>query len=157
MSQYGKITAYRTEEESITAYLERVELYFQANDVEETKQVPILLSSIGAKTYELLRSLTVPKAPKEKSLKELKTALTSHFEPAPIVIAERYRFHRREQDVGESIAEYVAELRRLTTHCKFEDTVDYLEESLRDHFVCGLRLEGMYLHPPDYYPMSLQI
>ena len=78
MSQYGKITAYRAEEESITANLERVELYFQANDVEEAKQVPILLNSIGAKTYELLRSLTTPKAPKEKSLKELKTALTSH-------------------------------------------------------------------------------
>ena len=142
MSQYGKITAYRAEEESISAYLERVELYFQANDIEEAKQVPILLSSIGAKTYELLRSLTAPKAPKEKSLKDLKTILKSHFEPAPIVIAERYRFHRRQQAEGESIAEYVAELRRLTTHCKFENTVDYLEESLRDRFVCGLRTES---------------
>ena len=142
MSHHGKITAYRAEDESITSYLERVELYFQANDVEEAKQVPILLSTIGAKTYELLRSLTAPKAPKEKSLKELQTLLKSHFEPAPIVIAERYRFHRREQAVGESIAEYVAELRRLATHCKFEDTVDYLEESLRDRFVCGLRTES---------------
>ena len=125
-----------------TLYLERVELYFQANDIEEAKQVPILLSSIGAKMYELLRSLTVLKAPKEKSLKDLKTILKSHFEPAPIVIAERYRFHRRQQAEGESIAEYMAELRRLTTHCKFENTVDYLEESLRDRFVCGLRTES---------------
>ena len=98
----------------------------------------ILLSSIRAKTYELLRSLTAPKAPKEKSLKDLKTILKSHFEPVPIVIAERYRFHRRQQAEGENIAEYVMELRRLTTHCKFENTVDYLEESLRDRFVCGL-------------------
>ncbi len=142
MSQYGKITAYRAEEESITAYLERVELYFQANEVDAAKQVPILLSSIGAKTYELLRSLTAPKAPKEKTLKELTTVLKSHFEPAPIVIAERYRFHRREQAVGESIADYVAELRKLTTHCKFEDTTDFLEESLRDRFVFGLRTES---------------
>ena len=142
MSHHGRITAFQAEDESISAYLERVELYFVANDIDAAKQVPILLSSIGAKTYELLRSLTAPKAPKEKSLKELKDTLTSHFEPAPIVIAERYRFHRREQKAGESIAEYVAELRRLTTHCKFEDTVDYLEESLRDRFVCGLRTEG---------------
>ena len=142
MSHHGKITAFQAEDESISAYLERVELYFVANDIDAAKQVPILLSSIGAKTYELLRSLTAPKAPKEKSLKELKDTLTSHFEPAPIVIAERYRFHRREQKAGESIAEYVAELRRLTTHCKFEDTVDYLEESLRDRFVCGLRTES---------------
>ena len=100
--------------------------------------MPTLLSSTRAKTYELLQSLTVPKVPKEKSLKELKTALKSHFEPVPIVIAERYQFHRKEQAVGESIAEYVVELRRLTTHCKFEDTANYLEESLCDRFVCGL-------------------
>ena len=47
------------------------------------------LSSIGAKTYELLRSLTAPKAPIEKTLTELTALLKSHFEPAPIVIAER--------------------------------------------------------------------
>ena len=33
----------------------------------------------------------------------------------------------------------MAELRKLTTHCKFEETKDFLEESLRDRFVCGLR------------------
>ena len=36
----------------------------------------------------------------------------------------------------------MAELRRLTTHCKLENTVDYLEESLHDRFVCGLRMES---------------
>jgi hypothetical protein len=36
----------------------------------------------------------------------------------------------------------VAELRRLTTHCKFEDTTDYLEESLCDRFAFGLRMES---------------
>ena len=59
------------------------------------------------------------------------------------MIAERYRFHRRDQAVGENITDYVAELRKLTTHCKFEETTDFLEESLRDRFVCGLRSEGI--------------
>ena len=103
----------QAEDESISAYLKRVDLYFVANDMNAAKQVP---SSIEAKTYELLRSLTAPKAQKEKSLKELKDC---HFEPVPIVIAETYRFHRREQKARKSIAESVAELRRLTTHCKF--------------------------------------
>ena len=58
------------------------------------------------------------------------------------MIAERYRFHRRDQAVRENITDYVAELRKLTTHCKFEETTDFLEESLRDRFVCGLRSEG---------------
>ena len=35
----------------------------QANDIGENKRVPILLSSIGASTYELLRDLVAPDAP----------------------------------------------------------------------------------------------
>ena len=97
-------------DESITAYLERLEMYFLANDVEEEKKVPLLLSHIGAKTYGLLRSLAAPSAPKEKTFKDLEKILKDHFEPTPSVIAERYRFHRRDQAVGESIGDYVAEL-----------------------------------------------
>ena len=141
-TRYGQLLEFDVENESVTAYLERAELYFQANDVAEDKQVAVLLSNIGAKTYGLLRSLVAPKAPKEKTLTEITTLLKSHFEPTPSVIAERYQFHRRVQAAGESIADYVAELRKLTTHCKFEDTKDFLEESLRDRFVCGLRSEG---------------
>ena len=40
----------------------------------------------------------------------------------------------------ESIAEYVAELRRLSTHCQFEG---YLEDELCDQLVCGLRNDNM--------------
>ena len=142
MTRYGQIQEFRAENDSITAYFERVEMYFTANDIADDKQVPVLLSSIGAKTYELLRSLVAPKVPKEKTFKDIEKLLKDHFEPTPSVIAERYRFHRRDQAVGENITDYVAELRKLTTHCKFEETTDFLEESLRDRFVCGLRSEG---------------
>ena len=68
--------------------------------------------------------------------------MKAHFEPAPTVIAERYRFHRRDQASKESIGDYVAELHRLTAHCQFEATMDYLEEALRDRFVCRLKNES---------------
>ena len=71
MAQYGRLKEFDADSEPITAYLERVELFFEANDVGDGKRVPILLSNIGPKTYGLLRSLTAPKAPKEKSFKEL--------------------------------------------------------------------------------------
>lgn len=54
----------------------------------------------------------------------------------PLVIAERFHFHQRLQAVGESIADYIAELRRLTTHCEYGA---HLDEALRDRLVCGLR------------------
>lgn len=143
MAQIGRLKEFQAEVEPVTAYLDRVELYLEANEVKENKMVPILLSTIGAKTYGLLRSLTAPKPPREKSFKDLCTILKKHFNPAPLVIAERYRFHRRDQAAGESVADYVAELRRLAAKCKFEDTKEFLEESLRDRFVCGLKTESV--------------
>lgn len=56
------------------------------------------------------------------------------------MIAERFHFHRRNQASSESIAEYIAELRRLSTHCEFGA---YLDQALRDRLVCGLRNENI--------------
>ena len=64
--------------------------------------------------------------------------LRSHFQPKRNVIAERFRFHGRNQMIGESVAQFVAELRRLTARCEFGE---YLTEALRDRLVCGLRSE----------------
>ncbi len=41
--------------------------------------------------------------------------------------------------MAESVSDYVAELRRLATHCEFGE---HLEEALRDRFVCGLKDEA---------------
>ena len=53
-----------------------------------------------------------------------------------LVIAERFQFHCPNQAVGESVAEHVAGIRQLTRHCEFSA---YLDDTLRDRFVCGLR------------------
>ena len=132
MTSFGKIDGFNPEVEAFSAYLERIELYFVANGISEEKQVPVFLSLLGAKTYSLLRTLVAPTTPKEKSLRELTKLLKSHFEPRPLVIAERFAFHRRNQQSGETIGEYLAELRRLATHCSFDI---HLDEALRDRLV----------------------
>ncbi len=38
-----------------------------------------------------------------------------------VVIAERFRFYRRDQAAEGTIAEFVAALRNLATHCDFGD------------------------------------
>lgn len=58
----------------------------------------------------------------------------SHYEPKLIVIIECFHFHRCNQASGESVAEYVAELHQLTTHCQFGE---YLDEALRDRLMCS--------------------
>ena len=56
----GSIGEFVPENETITAYLERVQLFMDANTVEEGKEVPVLLSVIGGKTYGLLHNLVAP-------------------------------------------------------------------------------------------------
>ena len=114
-------------------------MHFKTNDIAEDKQVPILLSSIGAGTYSLLRDLVAPNSPGELSFARLSEVLSSHFQPRRLVIAERFQFHRPTQAAEESTAEFDAALRKLATHCEFGET---LEETLRDRFVCGLQHEA---------------
>ena len=70
----------------------------------------------------------------------LLTALRSHFEPKLLVIVERFRFYQRVQKAGESMADFIADLHRLTIHCEFED---FLDQALPDRFVCGLKSEAI--------------
>lgn len=82
----------------------------------------------------LLRNLVSPQLPESLKLSELTDILKQHFAPKPLVVAERFHFHRRFQAADESVAEFMAQLRRLA---------DYLEQALYDRLVCGLRNEGI--------------
>lgn len=64
MSGYiGTIAAFDSTIEDWATYIERVELYCDANSVQGDKKVAVLLSVMGAKTYSLLRSLIAPEKP----------------------------------------------------------------------------------------------
>ena len=52
------------------------------------------------------------------------------------MIAEQYQFHQRSQRPGKSVANYIAELRKLALHCEFNK---FLNDALQDRLVCGLR------------------
>ena len=125
--------------ETFINYKERLDAHLTAHDVAAAKHTAVLLSSIGAKTYGILRSLTAPDLPSEKSYQELCAILQKHFSPAPLEIVERFKFHKRNQGQGETIAEYIAAIKRLSQHCNFGDN---LQDALRDRFVCGLKDEA---------------
>ena len=99
----------------------------------------MFLSSIGGPAYKLLCSLA-GEAIKTTSFAELVKAMKEHLRPVPNVIAERFHFFRRDRKHGESVNEYITELRRLSEHCAFAAE---LNTYLRDRFVCGLSSEGI--------------
>ena len=140
MAMVGTLQEFCPETESITANLECVELFMKANKVEDEREVAVLLSVVGSKTYNLLRSLLSPDSPGDKSYANLERALKAHVEPKPSVIAERFHFHRRSQAPGESVADYVVELKRLAARCEFGE---HLGDALRDRLICGMYNHGI--------------
>ena len=139
-SSIGHIAPFVSEEQKIGTYLERIQLFFVANAVEDDKKVAVLLTVIGSNTYSLLADLAAPDAPSTKTFAELSELLTNHFQPKKMVVAERFRFQRRFQLENESVMEFTAGLRTLSRDCNFGD---FLNDALRDQFVCGLRSEAL--------------
>ena len=135
----GSIEPFDASANDWETYAARLEQFLDANSIKEDKKVATLLTLIGGPTFQLLRNLVAPNDPKTKSFNELATALKQHFSPAPLAIAERYRFHKRDQAPGETVVTYVAELRRMARHCDFGTNLD---TTLRDRLVCGLKSEA---------------
>ena len=75
---------------------------------------------MGTRTYNLLRSVIALTTRKDLKFSELTTALEQHFSPKKSVISERFRFYKREQAPTKSVPDYIAVLRKLSEHCKFE-------------------------------------
>ncbi|XP_060782844.1 uncharacterized protein K02A2.6 [Neoarius graeffei] len=136
----GNIDAFDNSVEEWDTYIERLEQYCVANHIENDRKVAVLLSVMGAKTYNLLRSLCAPQKPSAKSFKDIIKLLQDRFNPKPLVIAERFRFHNRNQQRNESISNYIAELRKLAEHCQFGAG---LSDSLRDRLVCSMHNESI--------------
>ncbi|KAI2647975.1 Gag-Pol polyprotein [Labeo rohita] len=104
MATIGHIDTFDEVFEQWTTYIERFEHFTNANDIEEEKRVLVLLSIMGTKTYSLLRNLIAPAKPEQKTYQEIVTTLTEHFSPKPLIIAERFRFHKHNQEEGETVA-----------------------------------------------------
>lgn len=141
MTTFGCINAYDSGTESWSQYTERLQQFFIANNIaEDDRQRAIFLTIIGPSTYGLLKSLLSPTLPTDRTLAQLIAVLDQHFDPAPSEIVERFRFNTRVRRGGESISDFIAELRRLAKNCNYGQSLDMM---LRDRIVCGIQDEAV--------------
>ena len=141
MSLLGRIEPFNIKDDNWEDYWEMMRQYLVANNVDgNAKRTATFLTLIGKETYGLMNSLVAPAKPSSMKVEELNTILDNHLKPTPIVIAERCKFYSRTQGETETIAEYIAELRKLSIHCEFEG---FLDEGLRDKLVCGIHTAGI--------------
>ena len=121
--------------DTVDDYEDRFLLYCDANGIEEVpKRKAIFLTSVGATTYTLLKNLETTRT----RAQGLGGIVETHYQPKTIVIAERFRFYKRQKRDSETIAAYLADLRRLAKDCQFGG---YFSTALRDQMVCGLNTE----------------
>lgn len=135
--------------DDFSAYKERLEAYFVANDIgvvaddanssvrrsAERKKIAVTISLIGKKTYATLKDLCLPDSPTERSYEELCDLLMNYFKPKVSEVVETY-FHQAIQLENESVMEYANRLKHLAVHCNFGT---FLPRALRDQFVGGVR------------------
>ena len=84
--------------EQWSSHTEHLDYFVTAPGIEDEKLLPTFLSVIGPKTFNLLRNLLQPAKPGSKTYKEIADTLTNPFSPKPLLITERFRFHRQTQE-----------------------------------------------------------
>ena len=135
---HGVIGSFDSSQEDWLSYIARVQNYFVANDIAEDKAAKrraILLSVCGVSTYRLIKSLAAPAKPEEVSFENLVKLVEGHHNPEPSATVQRFKFHSRCRQPAETVSTYIAELRRIAEHCKF----DNLNSMLCDRLVCGIQ------------------
>lgn len=140
MSIIGSIENY-TIGEDFAMYKSRLDHFMALNKITESKsKIDVLASFGGAELYNVIYNLIQPKKISEYEYDELTKLLSEHFAPKKNVIACAFKFNKRDQKTGESITEYIIELKTLAKDCGFGDFLDRL---LLDRFICGINNESI--------------
>ena len=138
-AHFGKIGEFDEKQEEWTQYVERLDHFYAANEIDNAdKKRAILLTVIGPTAYKLLRNLVAPAKPGEKTYDALVTAMKQQHNSTPSEIVQRYMFNSRFRQPGETVSTYMSELRSLAEHCNYGPTLDQM---LRDRLVCGIKDE----------------
>ena len=103
----GNIGPFDEKSEKFSDYADRFEAFVAANDIDNDKKVNVFLAVTGPDAYKLLKNLCDPENPNTKTFTRLSRLLQGHFEPAPIVIAERHKFWTASQEESESVSKFV--------------------------------------------------
>ena len=96
----GHLESFNPDVESIVVYLERAELYFEANKIKTDKRVAVFLNVTGRVNYTLLRSILSPQKPVEQPLKKLMNVLREYYELKKVVIEARLHFYHGSSRLG---------------------------------------------------------
>ncbi|XP_043246356.1 uncharacterized protein LOC122393939 [Amphibalanus amphitrite] len=131
----GSISTFDPSIDRFDTYRELFDHFCVSNKILGDKKKSVFLTCIGTVAYSKLKDLIIPRTVEDCTYDELVDLLSAHYKPSNIEIAERYKFFKRTQAPGESVMDFVAELKKIAVNCNFGP---YLQTALRDQVVCGM-------------------
>ncbi|XP_049883119.1 uncharacterized protein LOC126378773 [Pectinophora gossypiella] len=131
-----KFSEFNPQTDNWDNYIDRLKFCFEANGIviDNVKRANFF-TVCGSQVFETLLALITPRKATEVTFNEAVEVLSKHYSPKPNEISMSYKFYKRDQNRGESSAEYITQLRKISAGCNFSD----LERMLRDRLVCGMR------------------
>jgi len=105
-------------------------------DCDAKKRAAVFLACLGSAAHAVFRTFKFTEENDRNNIDKIKEQFDRHWLGEVNVTYERYVFHQRIQQSGETIEAFVADLRKLAKSCAFE----HLEDSLiRDRIIIGIR------------------
>jgi hypothetical protein len=140
MALIGELPTFYSGSSDWQVYTERLEQFFEINDIAPEKKKALLLTSVGEDTYKTLRDVCHPQLPKDKTFDELISLLNKQFVVRTSVFRERVKFYTAKQYPNETIAAWFARIKKLSIDCRFGERFD---DVLLDRFISGLRASAI--------------
>ena len=133
----GYIGPYDPKSMEWSTYKGRFTFYLQANSIiDAALKRATLLTLIGDTAYRMLADLHLPDDLSNVNFDTLITDLDSAYGKKVSKLASRVRFQSIVQHEGQSVDEYLADLRHSSIDYGFGD---HLDNRLKDQFIVGLR------------------
>ncbi|KAL1419412.1 hypothetical protein MTO96_005147 [Rhipicephalus appendiculatus] len=114
----------------------RLEAFFEGHKVTDPgKRRTLLISSLSDSVVRVSQGGNPSTPVNSLSYDQVVECLEDQYNPQASEIAPSYAFFMRKQKEGESVRDFIAELRRLAESCNFGST---MYRTLQDRIVCGI-------------------
>lgn len=120
-------------------WVQRFDLYLTASGKikeDEKVQCAILLHVIGEEALEIYNTFKFATGEDPNKIAHLKKKFEEYVNPRKNTVFERYRFWECKQQEGETIDQFITELKTRAKSCEFGDQHDLM---IRDRIVFGVR------------------
>ena len=125
----GSVSEFDPEKEEWVNYKKRLDIWMNANKIEDVDKVNVFLAKVGPVAFEVLVNLTSLDSVDTKSYDELTALCEKHYKVVRTTEGERVKFRNTRQKPGQSVTDFQLELRKNVRYCGYADPKEAMKET----------------------------